>query len=303
MQTIDTFDLALAIDCEYDWDFIRLIEKEAHQMSLTCYIIWPDNIEETFENLKSENLKFLFLYDRASDTSQKFRLVYDLVLDRGGKILDRWENIQWASDKATMHLEFLKKNIPTPYTIIIPSFGSEEEFCLTTGELASLGRPFIIKPANTTGGGIGVVDGAETLQDIRQVRQEYSEDKYLLQEKIQPMEKEGKRFWFRCFYSCGLVQCAWWGDLTHRYEKLNDEEIQRYNLYPLFFLVEKIANTCKLNFFSTEIVQTFDNLFLVIDYVNEICDMRLQSRYYDGVLDEIVENVAAEIVKYAKHVT
>jgi hypothetical protein len=164
MHTKNFYDLALAIDCEHDWDFVRLIEAEARKVSLSTYLIWPDNFDETFQDLKSEKVGFLYLYDRASDTSSNFKSIYDLILDTGGGIFEAWEKIQWASDKATMHLEFISKGILTPYTIILPSFGSKHEIFLTLEDLSNLGRPFIIKPANTTGGGIGVVEGAETLQ-------------------------------------------------------------------------------------------------------------------------------------------
>lgn len=300
MHTKNFYDLALAIDCEHDWDFVRLIEAEARKVSLSTYLIWPDNFDETFQDLKSEKVGFLYLYDRASDTSSNFKSIYDLILDTGGGIFEAWEKIQWASDKATMHLEFISKGILTPYTIILPSFGSKHEIFLTLEDLSNLGRPFIIKPANTTGGGIGVVEGAETLQEILKARQEFSKDKYLLQEKIAPFEKDGKRFWFRCFYTCGLVQCAWWSDLTHKYEKLYEEDILRYNLDSLFSITKKIAAICHLNFFSTEIALTTNRRCVVIDYVNEICDMRLQSQHYDGVLDEMVRKIAVQIVSHVR---
>jgi hypothetical protein len=39
---------------------------------------------------------------------------------------------------------------------------------------------------------------------------------------------------------------------------------------------------------------------VVIDYVNEICDMRLQSQHYDGVLDEMVRKIAVQIVSHVR---
>ncbi len=72
--------------------------------------------------------------------------------------------------------------IETLYTIIISPYNHKREVELSLSELAQLGRPFIIKPANTTGGGIGVVTGAETLKDVLEARQHHKNDKYLLQE-------------------------------------------------------------------------------------------------------------------------
>ena len=111
---------------------------------------------------------------------------------------------------------------------------------------------------------------------------------------------DGKRFWFRGFFSCGLVQCCWWDDQSHLYYELQKQEMKRYNLSPLFKIVEKIAAISHLSFFSTEISQSKDGQFIVIDYVNESCDMRPKSRYADGVLDDVVINVANKIVTYIK---
>jgi hypothetical protein len=199
-----------------------------------------------------------------------------------------------------MHLEFIANGLVTPYTIIIPPFNTTEKILLSVADLAQLGRPFIIKPANTTGGGIGVVDGAETLQDILTARQVYHNDKYLLQEKVKPIARDGKRFWFRGFFCCGLIDCSWWDDSTHRYEMLNPTEVSFYQLEGLFQIVEKISNIIKLNFFSTEIALCQSGKFIVIDYVNEICDMRLKSQHADGVPDEIVLKIVNQIVDYVK---
>ncbi len=65
-------------------------------------------------------------------------------------------------------------------------------------------------------------------------------------------------------------------------------------------IVEKIKNIININFFSTEIAIDRNNKFVVVDYVNEVCDMRLQSKHFDGVPDIIVENIARNLVLYIK---
>jgi len=64
-------------------------------------------------------------------------------------------------------------------------------------------------------------------------------------------------------------------------------------------VTRKIAGITNLNFFSTEIAIVDKETFVVVDYVNDQCDMRLQSRHPDGVPDEVVEEVAFEIAQYA----
>ncbi|GAB4366325.1 MAG: hypothetical protein Kow0042_06160 [Calditrichia bacterium] len=298
---MDYFHFAIASDWEYDRDFIDIVEEKARHLNLSTYVIWPYNLEETIRLIEEKKLSFGFLFDRASDTSPEFQALQKRLRKQNVKLLDSWEQLRWTSDKATMHLEFLNRGLHTPYTIILPPFDSHEKILLSLEDLSHLGRPFIIKPANTTGGGIGVVDGAETLQDVLNARQEFQQDKYLLQEKVIPLEKDDRRFWFRGFYSCGVAQCAWWNDLTHLYTRLSLEEIGKYHLQALFEIVRTIAEISRLNFFSTEIALNQSGQFVIVDYVNEVCDMRLQSRHFDGVPDSIVHTIAESIVGYVRN--
>ncbi|MCI0495084.1 hypothetical protein L0Z72_08740 [candidate division KSB1 bacterium] len=295
------FDFCVATDWEYDKDFVSLIEQVAREKySLTTYLVESFNLYETIDRVRNRELNFHFFYDRGSDSSPEFLELHNLMLQNAVPILDSLERLKWTSDKATMHLEFIANGLMTPYTIIIPPFNTTEKILLSVVDLANLGRPFIIKPANTTGGGIGVVDGAETLQDVLAARKVYDNDKYLLQEKVKPIEQDGRRFWFRVFFCCGNIYCSWWDDATHVYEILSPDHLKAYQLDELFNIVEKISKIIQLNFFSTEIALSQNGKFVVIDYVNEICDMRLKSFHRDGVPDEIVHKIVNHIVDYAK---
>jgi len=300
MQQKQVIDLAITLDWEHDWDFVRLVEKEAQTHGLTTYVIWPENLEEALKRLQRDELEIQLLFDRASTSSDDFTRLQYVLKEKGIDILEPLEKLRWASDKATMHLEFITAGLETPFTIILPPYDSQPFIQVPSSDFIRLGRPFIIKPANTTGGSIGVVENAETLEDVLRTRQEYKQDKYLLQEKVKPLEKDGRRFWFRGLYSCGLVQCAWWDDQTHRYEELTPEEMEKYNLSPIFPIVEKIFQICRLRFFSTEIALTELMTFIVIDYVNETCDLRLQSLHYDGVPDPLVQNIASSLALYVR---
>lgn len=293
------YQIAIASDWEYDWDFVRYLEDFARKDNISTYLIWPYNLRETIEKVKHGAIKFSFLYDRASDTSPDFLELQNLIIQQNIPVFDKWEALKPAADKAIMHIQFEQKGINTPYTIIIPSFKTQENLILSDKEFRRLGNPFVTKPANTSGGGEGVVKKTYTMDDILHARQTFSFEKYLLQEKILPFETDGKRFWFRGFFTCGLVQAAWWNDLTHVYEILSDDEVKKYNLQPLFEKVRKIADVCKLNFFSTEIAVDHHGKFITVDYVNEVCDMRIKSQHYDGVPDELVISIARQIISYA----
>ena len=199
-----------------------------------------------------------------------------------------------------MHLEFLSMNINVPYTIIISPYNHRKEIELTVSELALLRRPFIIKPANTTGGGIGVVTGAETLKDVLEARQHHRNDKYLLQETIKPISLGIRRAWFRVFYIFGLILICWWDDGTHFYETMSEQDEELFGLHELRKMTEKVHSVSKLDFFSTEFAMTFDQRLVAVDYVNEMCDMRLQSKHLDGVPDQVVTQIVDRIIWFVR---
>ncbi len=65
-------------------------------------------------------------------------------------------------------------------------------------------------------------------------------------------------------------------------------------------IAKKIAEICKLDFFSTEIALTDGDKFVVVDYVNDMCDMRRKSQHYDGVPDNMVDEITMKLVSYVE---
>jgi hypothetical protein len=290
-------DCTILYEWEYDRDFVYILSEELEVEGVNHQIIGQPEFRGTLNKLRSGEISFLSAVDRASDVDDDCEELVNLLHHRHSYIINDPKQIKHASDKASMHLEFITAGIFVPYTIIISPYNRQKEIKLSLSELARLGRPFIIKPANTTGGGIGVVTGAESLQDVIETRQHNRDDKYLLQEKIEPMIINGRRAWFRSFYACGKVFEVWWDDLTHVYEPVTDSEYRDYKLNEVTNLTEKIHNVCGLDFFSTEVALTTGGKFVVIDYVNEMPDMRLKSSNQDGVPDEVVAGICKELAR------
>ncbi len=299
-RTMKTVDLAVAADWEFDRDFVGLVESSAQEQGLEALQVWPADAPGALKALESGEMDIRFLVDRAVGASPEFHALQSAVRRRGADVLDPVEKVRWASDKATMHLEFIANGLATPHTVILPSFESRPALGISAADLVPLGSPFYIKPANTTGGSLGVVPGASTLADVAQARRTYPADKYLLQERIAPRETDGRRFWFRGFFALGLVLCAWWDDRTHAYTELKAAEIARYGLHGLYGVVRRIAAVSGIRFFSTEIALDARGRFIVVDYVNETCDMRLGSVHPDGVPDAVVGAVASRIAAFAR---
>ncbi len=291
----DFYHLAVAWDWEFDRDFIRLLENAIHSRQMLFYSISHHNTQETARKVQRGELTFGAFLDRAGDSAEEFLHLSRVIRKTPAYFINPPEAIVHANDKATMHLELLSKGVEVPYTIIISPYTKKKEVELSLTDLQKLGRPFIIKPANTTGGGIGVILGAESLKDVIESRQHNRNDKYLLQEKIHAGTMGGRKGWFRVFHVFGMIVPCWWDDVTHQYTPASVQERNEFSLDPLVSITEKIREVCGLDFFSTEIAISCQNRYVVVDYVNDICDMRLQSAHADGVPDQVVERICQRI--------
>lgn len=296
----ETFDIGLAWDWEYDGDFIYGLENECISRGMSTFRIEPQNIDAVTRLLRSKKISFKVVLDRASDSDEKF-IPFAKVLTRASTIIvNEYAKVDYAKDKANMHLALMGEGIHVPYTIIISPYNKKQEVELSLSELAHLGRPFIIKPANTTGGGMGVVIGAETLKEVIETRQHHKNDTYLLQETVQPVEFDGSIAWFRVFYAFGTIVICWWDHRTHIYRELSKTEERKYKLQKLRPIMTTIQRICRLDFFSSEIALTTEGKFVAVDYVNEICDMRLQSKHHDGVPDNVVAQIQRQFALFAR---
>jgi glutathione synthase/RimK-type ligase-like ATP-grasp enzyme len=200
---MEIIDIGLAWNWEFDKDFIFGVEHECAKAGLSSYRIEMHNIAETLKKIRSGKIRFRSFLDRASDEEEAFLPIAKYFSRASAFMFNRYDRVEFAKDKAKMHVALLGNNVNVPYTIIISPYNKRKEVELSLTELAHLGRPFIIKPANTTGGGIGVVTGAETLKEILLARQHHKNDTYLLQETIQPEIMGHRPAWFRVFYFFG----------------------------------------------------------------------------------------------------
>jgi len=136
------------------------------------------------------------------------------------------------------------------------------------------------------------------MAEILQARMEFPKQKYLIQAHITPQIIEEKPAWFRVFYANGETYPCWWDTCTHIYKNVTAEEEVRDGLTRLRDVTQRIASICKLDWFSTEIALADE--FVVVDYVNDEIDTRVQSQAMDGVPDEVMNNIARQLVNIAK---
>lgn len=290
-------DFTLLWEWEFDEDFIKILDYKFYQFGLQSYIVHRYNLADVQSKIEEGDFSTLVFYDRASDTDLSFEPAVKEMLKRGSFPLNDPTRLEAALDKATMHQKLIDRGIQVPFTIILSP--NRDWTKMKIGELMRLGEPFIIKPA-IGGGGFGVEVNAKTLSDIVKAREGKSKERFLLQEKVLPIQFGDRRAWFRIYYVNGKVIPCWWDDLTHLYDRVTPEEEKVFGLERLKVETMKIAEIAGLNFFSTEIAIVDRETFVVVDYVNDQCDMRLKSRFADGVPDDVVDEIAVEIARYAQ---
>ena len=289
-------DLCLAWNWEYDAGFVRLLENACASRGLNLLQVTPANVGEVIASVASGKIRFRVLLDRASDSDACFQPLVDRARANGVLRLNPQEQAKWSHDKATMHLEFLTAGLETPYTIILPPFHEQPNIPRTN--LSPLGGSFAIKPAGG-GGGDGVILEASSCEQVFMARQQFPEQKYLLQAHVKPCLLQGRPAWFRVLVCAGAVFPSWWDPVSHAYMRVKAEERFHFGLRPLLEIPRRIARICELHLFSTEIALTDSGRFVIVDYVNDPVDLRLQSEAFDGVPDGIVANIARRLALLA----
>ncbi len=288
------YDLCLPWYWEYDDVFVGMVERACIEEGISLWQIKPDNLLESITALYKGVTTFKTLLHRGQG-DPTFDPILRWAKEFRARRINPEEVSLWSEDKATMHLELISAGLHTPYTILLASF--LEQPVIPSIDLSPLGENFVVKPSNE-GGGEGVLLGRNTLDEILRARMEFPEQKYLIQAHITPKFINDSPAWFRVFYANGEKYPCWWDPSTHIYRKVTAQEEDSVGLSRLRDVTNRIASICKLDWFSTEIALADE--FIVVDYVNDGIDTRVQSQAMDGVPDEIMESIARQLVYIAK---
>jgi hypothetical protein len=286
------YDLCLPWYWEYDIDFVQMVERACSERGLTFWQITPDSLLDSINSLYRGENSFGAILDR-SQYDRRFEPVHRWSREHEVLRINPAEMSKWSEDKTTMHLELISTGIHTPYSILLPSFNDKP--LIADLDLSPLGSRFVIKPSNE-GGSEGVILGAFSMDQIRRARMEFPDQKYLVQETVTPRTIHGQPAWFRVFYAVSKTYPCWWHPLTHVFSMVTPQDEHRYELTPLRDITHRIASICRLDWFSTEIALTLEE-FIVVDYVNDGIDTRIQSRAVDGVPDEVMQGIARQLVE------
>jgi len=288
-------DLCVTWNWEFDTPFLHLLGAACSRHGGALLEITPQNLDSSLERLGGGELAFRALLDRASEEDPRFLEVARWAERAGALSINPYERARRSWDKAEMHRAIFDR-IHTPYTIILPSFLEAPE--LPSVDLTPLGGAFAIKPANG-GGGAGVVVEAHALDEVREARRRFPDNRYLLQTRVRPRRLGGRTAWFRVISCSGEVFPCWWDPESHIYLPVTVAEESHHRLEPLRALAASLAELCGLGLFSAEIAIDEEGTFLVVDYANDPIDLRLQSQTREGVPDAIVGFIADRLAAVA----
>lgn len=296
-KPLSQVQVGLAWNWQHDGDFIYLLDRTLHQAGLSSFVVGPHNLAQTCLELRNGERQFKWFLDRASDEDRNFLVLNQFLQSRGTKFLNAHDHYLRASDKAEIHRDLLSCGLQLPLTLILPPHDREPEFDARLIE--NFAKPFVVKPARG-GGGRGVLTGATRAEEVAQNRTTHRDQRYLIQQSIDPQQLGERRAWFRVYYVCGTTIACWWDDRTHHYAVFSPADAKLINVGELERISRLVAEVAKLDFFSTEIALDRHGRYVVIDYVNTPCDMRLQSKVFNGVPDIIVLQIATIITAYLK---
>jgi hypothetical protein len=289
------YDLCVAWNWEYDADFIGLLDLCCQSRGLSLLQIKPGNLPQILNSLVEGELSCRVFFDRASDVDPQFLPLIQWMSEDSIPSINAYERASRTWDKAELHALLISQGLCVPATIIVPPYIEQPE--LAPIDLSSLGDQFTIKPAHGSGG-VGVMTNATSWDQVLSVRKENATDQYLLQAHVIPIQLDFRPAWFRVIYCTGQVFPCWWNPSSHIYLPVTEADKSSHGLDPLDEIALAIAHLCGLELFSTEIAFTTDGLFMVVDYVNDQIDLRLQSNAAEGVPDVIVKAVAQQLVNH-----
>jgi len=298
------YDFTLNWSIKTEEVFIKVLKEVCQKMNLSFFWISDENVREVIKGVETNQIKIKFLLDTEATYNREkdlYARVCYAIKDAGGIIIDDPDRARIAVDKSAAHYELMNAGINVPYTVVVRNW-EPKTFKLSEEEKEKLGSPFIIKPASGYAWR-GVVEATHgSINEIAKARKFDANDNFLLQEKIKPVKLGDKRAWFRIFHVFDKLIPCWWDDHTRWYEHITEEDFQKYHFSPLVKIASEIAKITRMAWFSTEI--GIDNKlghhrFVVIDYINDQCDMTVKSQDKTGVPDHIVKYTASSIAESA----
>lgn len=326
-ELAEHYDLTLShptIDMPQFAAFERFLAAAAARRGLSCALIHDGILQEATQRLVTGSLTIGFHLDYYAlwhVGNDPYARLAQAVQDAGGVTVNAPSRARIFTDKAVAHAEFVRHGLGVPETRLIRPWHPAS--CST----ATADSPWYVKPANGFGGrGVVRTNASELATLVAGLREKDPGETWLVQREVTTptllCEDDSVRpaYW-RVLYCFGDVLPFWWSSYSSEHNRLSYRQVtaaeqRRYHLKPLESFVEDIARLSGLEWFSTEIcLSTGDEPsnyrlrgadgrvrpLVAIDYINDQCDVDVQSRWPGGPPDAVVQYLAERFVELAWH--
>jgi len=298
------YDLAFIFVGNKTEAVIKWFKQESKYRGLRFLWINEQNAPGILQKIQNKQIKIAFLVDNESNyynPEDVYVKICYAVKDSGGQVIDDPDRARSCADKSITHFDLEKAGLPVPYTVVIRNW-QPDDFALSKDQWKKLGRPFIIKPATGFGQKGVVKDASGDLKQIAEARHFNRGDNFLLQEKIVPVNLDDNIAWFRVYYLFDEIIPCFWNHENGHYKHITLRDMYRFRLLSLVRITSEIAQLVKMNFFSTEIAlcgKGKDRRFVVIDYVNDQCELCVRPSKMAGPVPEVVRHIVEIFVERA----
>ena len=281
--------------------FIHRVQFHCARLGLNFFLIepiWIESFHQLFQRGDIWARVLLNMHSEHHRPEDPYSRLVRLAAERKTELIDPPDIAQAAFDKARFHPHLIAAGLNVPHSIVIPS-KAVSGFTLSDADREALGSPFVIKPSLGYGRR-GVIINATQESDLIKSAADWPESDYLLQRLMIPRRIGDWPAYFRIYHAFGTLWCNWWNCYTDQSRPVSPEEMKALGLEPLEQIGRKIAELSQMRFFSTEILQTEEGNFVLIDYVNDQCHMLSQTANPQiGVPDSVVQAIAQRLVEGA----
>jgi len=326
----DHYDLTIshpAIDQVTFSLFDRMLAQAADTRSLSCALLHDGVVHDAIHRLATGRLTIGFHLDYFAlwhVPDDPYARLSQAVQDSGGQPINPPARARLFTNKAATHAELLRRGLGVPETVLLRPWAPDRT--LTSEEWRRLrlnepGARVYVKPANGFGGrGVTRVEGATAdglATAIAAARGQQCHDTLLVQREVGCHWLTGddgivRPAYWRVIHCLSEYSTFWWNDheVEHgrpAYRRVSQTEMRRLRLRPLLTIAKELAELSGLAWFSTELclsdgpessrhhLRGSDGKvrpLIVIDYINDQCDVDVQSRWPGAPPDEFVAQIA-----------
>jgi hypothetical protein len=315
--------------------FDRWLARSAADHGLRCAVIHEEVVHEALRRLESSRLRigyhldYFALWHVPGDLYARLSLA---VQDTGGRPVNSPARARAFTDKAAAHAELLRHGLGVPPAVVIRPWAAGRTLTPAQRDALRLhesGAGVYIKPAHGYAGRgvvyVGHTDPQTIEAALASARECDRGDAILVQRAVCPPllpceDGVDRPAYWRVLHCLDEWMLFWWqpqdrvGPGRPSYRMVSPAELRRHRLQPVLAYAKALAALTGLDWFSTELClgdgpdpsrftvpgpDGRERAVLAIDYVNDQCDVVVQSHWPGGLPDLVVRRLASRFAEEA----